>query len=87
MDWKKEPVMVLVGGGTTLVQAFIQLLIAFGVPINGAQQAAITTLVTIILGLLARTQVTPMSSLPAGVAGDIAEEKAVRAADRAKAAK
>ncbi len=72
-----EPVMVIIAGGTTLVQAFMQLLIVFNVPITGPQQAAITTFVGIILGLLARTQVTPMSTLPPGVAGEIANAKAL----------
>jgi len=87
MDWKKlggEPVMVLVAGGTTLFQAFMQLLISFNVPITGAQQAAITGLVGIILGLLTRAQVTPMSSLPPGVFGEIADNKAAAAADKGK---
>jgi len=75
-----EPVMMIVAGGTTLVQAFIQLLIAFNVPITGAQQAAITTLVGIIFALVTRTQVTPMATLPAGVAGKIADANAASAA-------
>ena len=76
-NWLGEPVMVIIAGGTTLVQAFMQLLIAFNVPITGAQQAAVTTLVGIILGLVTRTQVTPMATLPPGVAGKIADAKAV----------
>lgn len=72
-----EPVLVLVAGGTTLVQAFIQLLVVFNVPISGPQQAAITTFVGIIIGLITRTQVTPMATLPPGVAGQIADRTAV----------
>ena len=79
-----EPVLIILAGGTALVQAFIQLLVVFDVPITGAQQAAITTLVGIILGLLARLQVTPMSSLPVGVAGKIADAKAADAAGKDK---
>jgi len=83
VKFNSEPVLIIVAGGTTLVQALIQLLIAFDVPITGAQQAAVTGLVGIILGLITRTQVTPMSTLPVGVAGDIADMKAAAAADKA----
>ena len=78
-----EPAMILVAGGTALVQAFMQVLIVFNVPINSQQQAAVTGLVGIILGLLTRIQVTPVATLPAGVAGQIADEKAMRAAEKA----
>jgi hypothetical protein len=87
MDWKKlggEPVMALVVGGGTVVQAFLQLLIAFKVPISSIQQAAIMALVTAVLALIARNNVTPMTSLPPGVAGQIADDKAARAAERDK---
>jgi len=83
MDWKKEPAIVIMGGGTALVQAIMQLLIAFDVPITGPQQAAVTTFVGLILSLITRINVTPTSSLPPGVAGEIADAKAARAADKA----
>lgn len=76
--------MVFVAGGTVLVQAVLQLLIAFHVPVTEQQTAAITTLTTIIFGLLARQHVTPMSSLPPGVAGEIAEKRAEKAAEVVK---
>jgi len=76
-----EPAMAIVGGGTVLVQAVMQLLLAFDVPITQAQQAAITTLVGVILGFLTRANVTPTASLPIGVAGQIADAKAARKAD------
>ena len=79
--WRTEPAMVLMGGGTVIVQAFMQLLIAFDVPITQAQQAAVTAFVGIILGFLARANVTPTAALPAGVAGQIADAKAARQAD------
>lgn len=82
MDWRKEPAIVIMGGGTAIVQAVMQLLIAFDVPITGAQQAAVTTFVGIILGLLTRINVTPMATLPPGAAGEIADAKAARAAER-----
>lgn len=77
MKWlRSEPAMVIIAGGTTLVQAFMQLLLAFDVPITQAQQAAVTAFVGVILGFLTRANVTPMSSLPPGVAGEIADKKA-----------
>jgi hypothetical protein len=79
-----EPVIFLVAGGTGLVQAIMQFLIAFNVPITGAQQAAITTLAGIIFALLTRTQVTPMATLPAGVAGKIADAAAADKAGKDK---
>lgn len=82
MDWRKEPAMVIVGGGTAITQAFLYVLTTFDVPINPAQQAAITGLVGLILGFLTRANVTPMSTLPPGAAGQIANEKAARAAER-----
>jgi hypothetical protein len=82
MDWRKEPAVVIVGGGTAIVQAFMQVLIAAGVPISGELQAAITALVGLILGYMTRANVTPMATLPPGVAGQIADDKAVKAAQR-----
>ena len=81
-DWRKEPAMVIVGGGTVLAQAVMQVLIAAGVPISGELQAALTTLIGLILGYATRANVTPMSTLPAGVAGQIADNKAAAAAGR-----
>lgn len=76
-----EPAMIIIAGGTTFVQATMQLLIAFDVPITNAQQAAVTTFVGIILGFLTRANVTPMASLPVGVAGRIADAKAAKKAE------
>lgn len=76
-----EPALVIIAGGTAITQAFIQVLIAAGVPISGELQAAITALVGVILGLVTRLNVTPMSSLPPGVAGEIADAKAARKVD------
>lgn len=73
--------MIIIAGGTTFVQATMQLLIAFDVPITNAQQAAVTTFVGIILGFLTRANVTPMASLPVGVAGRIADAKAAKKAE------
>jgi Asp/Glu/hydantoin racemase len=83
MSWlRSEPAMVIISGGTVLVQAVMQLLLAFDVPITQAQQAAVTTFVGVILGFLTRANVTPTAALPPGVAGDIADAKAARQADR-----
>jgi len=71
-----EPLMIITAGGMTLFQAFMEVLIAFHLPISGQQQIALTTLVGIILGLMARTQTTPMATLPAGVAAQIAANAA-----------
>lgn len=75
---EKEPLWTILGGGTALVQAVLQLLIAFNVTITSAQSAAITALATILLTWYARRQVTPMATLPPGVAGQIADAKAAR---------
>ena len=72
----KEPIRWLVGGGTALVQAILQLLIVFNVPITPAQNAAITTVAGLLIAEYSRSQVTPMATLPAGVAGKIADAKA-----------
>ncbi len=83
MKWlHTEPAMVIISGGTVLVQAVMQLLLAFDVPITQAQQAAVTAFVGVILGLITRMNVTPTATLPAGVAGQIADEKAARQADK-----
>lgn len=50
-----EPVLV-----TTLVGAVISLLVVFGVPITNDQKTAIVVVVTAVLALFARSQVTPV---------------------------
>ena|ERR1019366_1476847 len=75
-----EPLMIITAGGMGLFQAFLEVLIAFHVPMTGQQQMALTTLVGIILGLMARTQTTPMATLPVGVAAQIAANAAPPAA-------
>ena len=77
----KEPVLVVVAGGTGLVQAVIQVLIAFNVPLTTAQVSALTALATVLLAAIARTMVVPTSQLPPGVAGAMADAKAAKAAD------
>lgn len=72
---KREPVLLLIGGGTALVQAALHVLVAFHVPLSTDQQAALTVLAGVLLAAYARTHVTPMATLPPGVASQIASEK------------
>ncbi len=82
MNWlRTEPSMVIMAGGTAIVQAVMQVLIEFGVHVTSGQQASVTALVGVILAFLTRANVTPTSALPAGVAGQIADAKAARQAD------
>lgn len=82
MKWlHSEPALVIMAGGTAIVQALMQVLIEFGAHITSGQQASVTALVGIILGFLTRANVTPTAALPAGVAGQIADAKAARQAD------
>jgi hypothetical protein len=50
-----EPVVV-----TTIIGAVLSLLIVFGVPISDEQKLAILGVVTAVLALFARSQVTPV---------------------------
>ena len=52
--WGREPAMVV-----AFVDAVLTLLIAFGLTIAPEQKVAIIGVVTIALGLLTRSQVTP----------------------------
>ncbi len=79
-----EPILVIITGGTALVQAVIQCLIAFGIHVTSEQQAAIMVLCGIIFPLIARTHVTPTAQLPPGVAGQIADANALKASNDAK---
>lgn len=71
-----EPLMIIVGGGIALFQAFMEVLIAFHVPLTMQQEVSLTTLVGLLLASIARTQTTPMATLPAGVAAQIAANNA-----------
>lgn len=50
-----EPVLV-----TTLVGALLDLGIVFGAPVSNDQKTAIVVVVTAVLALFARSQVTPV---------------------------
>jgi hypothetical protein len=64
----KEPVLVIVGGGVTLVQAVMHLLKVFNVwNVTPEQEAAVTSVAGIVLAALARSQVTPNAQIPANV--------------------
>jgi hypothetical protein len=51
---RNEPVLV-----TTFVGALLSLLVVFGVPITDDQKTAIIVLLTAVLAVVARSQVTP----------------------------
>ncbi len=71
-----EPVFVIVTGGTAITQIVLRILAKYtGVDISPGETAAITSLVGLSLSLWARNLVTPMASLPPGVAGEIADAK------------
>ena len=50
-----EPVLV-----TTFVGALLNLLVVFGLPIDDEQKTAVVVLVTAILAIFARSQVSPV---------------------------
>jgi diacylglycerol kinase len=54
--WGREPAMVL-----AFVQAIIVLAVAFGLQLTADQTGAIVAVTAIILGLLTRSQVTPVA--------------------------
>ena len=78
----KEPVLSIIGLGTLIAQSVMQILIGRGVEIGPVEQAAWTTLVTATLAFWARSQVTPVASLPPGVAGVMADRKAAALAEK-----
>ena len=53
---ENEPVLA-----TTVVGSLLGLLIVFGVPISDDQKTAIVVLVTAVLAVFARSQVTPVA--------------------------
>lgn len=53
--WGREPAMVL-----ALVQAVIVLAVSFGFQLSPEQTGAILALTAVVLGLMTRTQVTPV---------------------------
>lgn len=60
----REPALIIAGIGAIIEAAFI-LAIAFGLPVTPDQKLAatafITVLVTVLTGLVTRSQVTPMA--------------------------
>lgn len=67
-----------------LFRACLLALMAFGFTITNEQMAAVMLVAELALALFTRASVTPMSTLPAGVAGEIADAKAAKAADHGK---
>ncbi len=79
--WRKvldEPVAI-----GALFRACLLALMAFGFTITNEQMAAVMLVVELALALFTRAKVTPMSTLPPGVAGEIADNKAAVAAEKA----
>jgi FtsH-binding integral membrane protein len=52
----REPVLVL-----AVVQTFVALVVSFGLELSSEQVGAITAAFAAVLGLIARTQVTPIT--------------------------
>jgi hypothetical protein len=65
-----------------LFRALLLALMAFGFTITNEQMAAVMLVAELALALFTRASVTPMSTLPPGVAGEIADNKAAAAAER-----
>ena len=80
--WTKEPVLFITIGGMALVQALLGVYTAFVGPLSPEKTAAVTGLATIVLAILARMQVTPVATLPPGVAGQIAAAKTTQEVDK-----
>jgi hypothetical protein len=70
MSFSQEPALYLSGAGA-IVEALLVLLVAFGVPIDNDQKAAVSALVTVVVtfttGILIRSQVTPTAHIAAPV--------------------
>lgn len=78
--WRRilqEPVAV-----GSLFRACLLALMAFGFTITNEQMAAVMLVVELALAQFTRANVTPVVSLPPGVAGTIADAKAAKAAER-----
>lgn len=75
---KTEPVLVWVTGGVSLLQAFMAMLIEFGVPITTGQSQTITAFAAVAIGIYVRSRVTPDANLLPGMADKIADAKAAR---------
>ncbi len=73
----KEPVAI-----GALVRAILLALMAFGFDITPEQMGAVMLVAELGLALFTRATVTPMSSLPPGVAGEIADNKHAAQASR-----
>jgi hypothetical protein len=57
--WGREPAMVL-----ALVQAVIALVVAFGLNLAPDQIGAILAVTAVVLGLITRSRVSPVSTIP-----------------------
>lgn len=61
--WQANPIRILTSLAV-IIQAGFVVLAAFGHSVTPTQQAAITGFLTVIIGEIARNQVTPNSSVP-----------------------
>lgn len=80
MMWRRilgEPVAF-----TGVLRAGILMLMAYGFTVTDNQLVSTMLFAELVLGFFARQTSTPMSTLPPGVAGQIADDKAVKAAQR-----
>jgi uncharacterized protein (DUF697 family) len=55
MIWNREPVLFL-----TVVQTVVTLVVSFGLDLTAEQAGAIIATTAAVLGLIARTRVTPV---------------------------
>lgn len=63
--WNAEPTMIV-----AVVQAFIALIVSFGIHLSSEQVGAIMALTSAILGLVVRSQVHSPAAVEALKAGD-----------------
>lgn len=68
MLFKREPAVIL-----SLVSAVIALATGFGLDITSEQVGLVMAAVSAVIGVVTRSQVTPVASLPTGIRGRVTE--------------
>lgn len=58
--FQSEPIMVIAGSIGVLLPAIFELLAAFDRPLNSRQIMAVTSLITVVAGVYARSRVSPV---------------------------
>ena len=58
--FQSEPVLMLIGGSAMLLPAIFEALASFDVVLTPRQTMALTSLVTIVAGVIARARVSPV---------------------------